>query len=197
VAPSVECGYSDFGVDLSAEDFEAMLAAWRPSQKAAEPEEAKADEPDEEEVKSSPKRRKSLNRMTAAFLCLSALGRASFVIHTLILRARERALMASPSTDVGTAQNRSALGIDDNAYPSRRAGWFAGNAIALLRRNRQVMNKNTSRPLERLEETSAAAGEPKVRQIMIVNSDGSRTEGRKITWHPPAPGNRPAWTRYQ
>lgn len=85
-------------------------------------EEAKAEEPDEEEVKSSPKRRESLNRMTAAFLCLSTLGRASFVIHTLILRARERALMASPSTDVGTALNRSELGIDDNAYPSRSGG---------------------------------------------------------------------------
>jgi hypothetical protein len=37
----------------------------------------------------------------------------------------------------------------------------------------------------------------KVWQIVVVNSDGSRTEGRKVTWSPPAPSNRPAWTRYR
>jgi hypothetical protein len=37
----------------------------------------------------------------------------------------------------------------------------------------------------------------KVWQIMIVNSDGSGTEGPKITWSLPAPRNRPAWTRYR
>jgi hypothetical protein len=58
-----------------------------------------------------------------------------------------------------------------------------------------MINKNISRRLERLEEAAMPVREPKVWQVRIVNTDGSRTEGRKITWSPSASRNRAAWTR--
>jgi hypothetical protein len=60
-----------------------------------------------------------------------------------------------------------------------------------------MIAKNITRRLERLEDATMPAGEPKVWQIIIVNSDGSRTEGATITWYPHAPGNRPDQKRYR
>jgi hypothetical protein len=49
------------------------------------------------------------------------------------------------------------------------------------------MNRNLSRRLERLEEQVAPLAEPRVWQIVIVDSDGSRREGEKIEWQAPRP----------
>jgi len=50
-----------------------------------------------------------------------------------------------------------------------------------------MTNRNLSRRLERLEETSEPSAEPRVWQIVIVDSDGSRRDGPVIKWQPPRP----------
>jgi hypothetical protein len=45
-----------------------------------------------------------------------------------------------------------------------------------------MISKNLSRRLERLEESVIPLTERKVWQIVILNSDGTRQNGRTITW---------------
>jgi hypothetical protein len=60
-----------------------------------------------------------------------------------------------------------------------------------------MINKSISRRLERLEEQIMPLREPKVWQIVIVDSDGSCRDGEKITWQPPQRDTRAARKRYR
>ena len=53
-----------------------------------------------------------------------------------------------------------------------------------------MISRNLSRRLEQLEEQSAPLAEPKVWQIVIVDSDGSRRDDSIIKWQPPMPAQR-------
>lgn len=52
------------------------------------------------------------------------------------------------------------------------------------------MTRSLSRRLERLEEQVAPLAEPRVWQIVIVDSDGSRRNDSIIKWQPPLPAQR-------
>ena len=56
-----------------------------------------------------------------------------------------------------------------------------------------MIKRNLVRRLEELEADTAPPGEPKVFQIVIVSSDGSKVNGDRIEWRPPA--SRSGWRR--
>ena len=53
-----------------------------------------------------------------------------------------------------------------------------------------MVSKTLARRLERLEEQMAPPPEPRVWQIVFVDSDGSRRNGPTIAWQPPRPVQR-------
>jgi hypothetical protein len=53
-----------------------------------------------------------------------------------------------------------------------------------------MLNTNFSRRLERLEEQIAPLAEPRVCQIVIVDSDGNRRDDSIVKWQPPMPAQR-------
>lgn len=54
-----------------------------------------------------------------------------------------------------------------------------------------AISRNLSQPLERLEEQLAPPPEPRVWQIVIVDSDGCCHDGDTVTWQPPRPVQPP------
>jgi hypothetical protein len=60
-----------------------------------------------------------------------------------------------------------------------------------------VIKRNLVRRLEDLETCAAPPGEPRVFQIVIVSSDGSKVDGDRIEWHPPAPRSCPRRSRWR
>jgi hypothetical protein len=71
------------------------------------------------------------------------------------------------------------------SQPLAWRNWREQSWRDLLKWDRHMTNKTISRRLARLEVELAPSPEPRVWQIVFLDSDGNRKDGKSIEWFPP------------